>query len=100
MAVGDAYVFLGFLTPVLTVLSFESHRIFFSHTLAEARGENTPERKFASTGYKAHNHQVMSSPLGPKSGAHMFREGCLYYTVLEFFLFPKTFSKPIFVKVV
>ena len=48
MAVGDTYVFHGFLTPVLTL--FQSNRLLFSHTSAEVRGKNTPERKVASTG--------------------------------------------------
>ena len=52
MAVGDAHVFPGFLTPVLTQLSFQSHRLVFSHASAEVRDENTPERKFALTGYR------------------------------------------------
>ena len=50
MAVGDAYMFPGFLTPVLTQLSFQSHRLLFSDASAEVRGENTPERKVTSTG--------------------------------------------------
>ena len=57
MAVGDAHVFTGFLTPVLTQLSFQSHQLLFSHTSAEVRGENTPERKFASTGSQTPNHE-------------------------------------------
>ena len=57
MAVGDARVFPGFLTPVLTQLSFQSHRLLFSHASAEVQGENTLERKFASAGERAHNHQ-------------------------------------------
>ena len=48
MAVGDAQMFLGFLTPVLTQLLFQSHRLLLSHVSAEVRGENTPERKLAS----------------------------------------------------
>ena len=60
MAVGDAPVFPGFLTPVLTQISFKSHRLLFAHASAEVRGENTPERNFASTGYETYNHQVMS----------------------------------------
>ena len=60
MAVGDAYVFPGFLTPVLTQLSFQSHRLLFSHASAEVRCLNTPERKFASTGDRTRNHRVMS----------------------------------------
>ena len=72
MVVGDAYVFPGFLIPVLTQLSFQSHRLPFSHTSAEVRGENTPERKVASTGDRTRNHQVMSptrSPLSHPGGA-------------------------------
>ena len=48
--VGDAHVFHGFLTPVLTQLSFQSHQLLFSHA-SGVKGENTPERKFASTGH-------------------------------------------------
>ena len=59
-AVGDARVFPGFLTPVLTQLSFQSHRLLFSHASAEMRGKKTPERKFASTGNRTHNRQAMS----------------------------------------
>ena len=76
MAVGDAHVFPGFLTPVLTQLSFQSHRLLFSHASAEVRGENTLERKFASTGDRTHNHHVMSptrSPLSHRGGAVAFR---------------------------
>ena len=67
MAVGDAYVFPGFLTPVLTLLFFQSHRLLFSHASAEVRGENTPERKVASTWDRTHNHQVMSPTRSPLS---------------------------------
>ena len=69
---GDTHVFPGFLTPVLTQLSFQSHRLLFLPASAELRGENTPERKFASTGSLTHNHQVMSptrSPLSHAGGA-------------------------------
>ena len=53
-------MFPGFLTPVLTQLSFQSHRLLFSHASIEARGEKTPERKFASIWYRTQNHQVIS----------------------------------------
>ena len=53
-------MFPGFLTPVLTQLSFQSHRLLFSHASAEVRGKNMPKRKFASTEDQTHNHQVMS----------------------------------------
>ena len=68
MSVGDANVFSGFLTPVLTQLSFQSHRLFFSHASAELRGENTAERNFASTGSRTHNHQVMSPTHSSRTG--------------------------------
>ena len=64
IAVGDAHVFPGFLKPVLTQLSFQSHRLLFSHASAEVRDGNMPERKFASTGYRTHNQQVMCHPGG------------------------------------
>ena len=72
MAVGDAHEFPGFLTPILTQLSFQNHRLLFSHASAEVTGENTPERKFASTGYKNHNHLVLSLTRSPLShpGSH------------------------------
>ena len=74
MAVGDAYVFPGFLTPVPTQLFFQSHRLLFLHASAEVRRENTPERKVASTGDRTHNHQVTSptrSPLGHLGGERL-----------------------------
>ena len=67
MAVGDAYVFPGFLTPVLTQLFFPKPPTTFSHASAEVRGENMPERKVASTGDRTHNHQVMSPTRSPLS---------------------------------
>ena len=48
MVVGDARVFPGLLTPVLYNFSFQSHLLLFSHASVEVRGENMPERKFAS----------------------------------------------------
>ena len=77
MAVGDANVFPGLLKPALTQLSFQIHRLLFSHASAELRGENTSERKFASTWYPTHNHQVMSltrSPLSHPGGAQGDRD--------------------------
>ena len=82
MAVGDAHVFPGFLTLVLTQISFQSHRLLFSHASAEVRGENTPERNFVSTGSRTHNHQDMSptrSPLSHPGGS------ILGWTVIKVF---------------
>ena len=66
MAVSDAHVFPGFLTPVLTQLFFL--KPLFSHASAEVRGENTLERKFTSTGNGTHNHQVMSQTIETNFG--------------------------------
>ena len=66
MAVSDAHVFPGFPTPKLTQLSFQRHRLLFSHA-SEVRGEYTLARKFASTGYQTHDHQVMSQTRSPLS---------------------------------
>ena len=71
MAVDDSHVFRGFLTPVLTQISL------FSHASEEVRGENTPERNFATTESRTHNHQVISltgSPLSHAGGGQYF--GC------------------------
>ena len=57
--------FLAFSHQYLHNFSFQSHRLLFSHALAEVRGENTPERKFASTGSRTHNHQAMCPVLSP-----------------------------------
>ena len=67
MAVSDSDVFPGFLTPVLTQLSSQSHRLLLSHASAKVRGENTPKRNFASTGHRTHNLQVMSPTRSPLS---------------------------------
>ena len=67
MAVGDACVFPGFLTPVLTQISVQSLRLLFSHASAEVRGENLLKRNFASTGSRTHNHMVMSQTCVPLS---------------------------------
>ena len=84
MAVGDAYVFPGFLTPVLTLLFFQSHRLLFSHASAEVRGENTPERKVASTWDRTHNHQVMSPTRSPLSHPGGFmRKGVYPYEYMD-----------------
>ena len=37
MVVNDAHVFPGFLKPVLKRISFQSHRLLFSHASAEAK---------------------------------------------------------------
>ena len=74
MAVDDAHVFPGFLTPVLLELSFPKPPTTFP---TEVRGENTPERKIASTGDRTHNHQVVSptrSPLSHPGEAKMWLE--------------------------
>ena len=64
--------FLAFSHQYLHNFSFQSHRLLFSHASAEVRGENTPERKVASTGDRTHNHPVMRptrSPLSHPGGA-------------------------------
>ena len=81
MAVGDAYVFPGFLTPVLTQLFLPKLPTTF-HASAEVRGENTPERTVTLTGDRTHNHQVMSptrSPLSHPSGAYFYMNSSFIY---------------------
>ena len=55
------HMFPGFLQPVLTQISSQSHQLLFSHASAEVRGKNTPERNFASSRSQTHNHRVTST---------------------------------------
>ena len=74
MAVGDEHVFLAFSHN----FSSQSHRLLFSHASAAVRGENTPERKFTTTGDRTHNHKVMSptrSPLSHLGGVEQIEKG-------------------------
>ena len=64
MAVGDAHVFDGFLTPVLTQIYVQSHDYFFSHASVEVRGKNMFVRNFASAGSQTHKGQVITEPDG------------------------------------
>ena len=67
MVVGNTHVSPGFLTPVLTQFTFESHQLLFSHASAEVKGESTPESNFTSTGSQTHKHKVMSPTRSPLS---------------------------------
>ena len=40
-----------FAFSVLTQMSFQSHRLLYSHASAEVRGENTPERNFLKSNF-------------------------------------------------
>ena len=67
--------FLAFSHQYQHDYSFQSHRLLFSHVSAAVGGENTPERKVASTGDRIHNHQVNSptrSPLSHPGGTKIF----------------------------
>ena len=59
MVVGDAYVFSGFLTPVLTLFFLKPPTTFLTF-FCRGEGENAPDRKVTSTGDRTHNHQVIS----------------------------------------
>ena len=50
MAVSDAHVFPGFLTPVLTQLFFPKPPTTFPHASTEVRGKNMPERSRRNRG--------------------------------------------------
>ena len=64
-------------------LSFQTHQLLFSQASAEVRGESTPERKFALTGDRTHNHQVKSlthSPLSHQDRVKQKREAHYLFT--------------------
>ena len=50
MVVDYAHVFPGFLAPVQTQVSFQGHRLLFSHASTKVRGENTPEKSSPQPG--------------------------------------------------
>ena len=79
--------FLAFSHQYEHNFSFQSHGLVFSHASAEVRGENTPERKFASTRDRTHNHQVMSptrSPLSHPDGTYRYAfKDSVNSTILE-----------------
>ena len=83
--------FLAFSHQYEHNFSFQSHRLLFSHAFAEVRGENSPERKVASTGDRTHDHQVMSptrSPLSHPGGANtmeVFFQSSLLIRTLRIF---------------
>ena len=45
MVVGGAHVFPGFFKPVLTLLSFQSHRLLFSHAFSRGERQKYLEKK-------------------------------------------------------
>ena len=68
MVVVDTYVFQEWLSHTSTNnFSFQSHQLLFPHAPADVKGENTPERKVASTGDRTHNQYVMSLTRSPLS---------------------------------
>ena len=72
MVVGDAYVFPGFLTPVLTQLFFLKPLTTFLTCFCRGERRKYAGKKVASTGDRTHNHQVISptcSPLSHLGGA-------------------------------
>ena len=74
MAVGDIHVFPGFITQALIQLSFQTHRLLFSHD-SEVRGKNHRKQSSPEWGYQTDNLQVMSltrSPLKHRAGYFKF----------------------------
>ena len=67
MAVGDAHAFPGSLTPVLTQLFFPKPTTTFLTCFCRRERRKLARRKFASTGDRTHNHQVMSPTRSPQS---------------------------------
>ena len=67
MAVGDAHVSPGFLTPVQTQLFFPKPPPTFLIYFCIGEKRKYAERKFASTVDRSHNDQVMSQTRLPLS---------------------------------
>ena len=67
MAVGDAHVFPGFLTPVLMQLFFPKPPTNFLTCFCRGERRKYAERKVTSTRDRTHNYHVMSPTRSPKS---------------------------------
>ena len=75
MAVGDAYVFPGFLTPVLTQLFFRKPLTTFLTCFCRGERQKCVGKKSHLNRDRTQNHQVMSptcSPLSHRGGALVF----------------------------
>ena len=75
MAVGDAHVFPGFLTPALTQLFFPKPPTTFLTCFCRGERRKYAGKKVRLNGNQTHNHQVMSptsSPLSHPGGARLF----------------------------
>ena len=67
MAVSDAHLFPGFLTPVITLLFFPKPPTTFLTCFGSGEMRKHAGKKSASTGDRTHNHQVMSPTSSPLS---------------------------------
>ena len=80
--------FLAFSHRYQHNFSYQSHILLFSHASEEVRGENTPERKVASTWDQTHNHQVMTtcSPLShPGRASMVWIKHLTYHSKMAFY---------------
>ena len=73
MAVGDLRLFPGFLTPVLTQLSFQSHRLFISHA-SEVRGKKKVRlNRVSNSQQPGHKSDTLTTEL-PGQGGDLLNE--------------------------
>ena len=66
MAVSDAHVFPGFLTPVLTPISFQSHRLLFSHAFSKGErrkhaGKKVPLNRISNSQPPGHESDTLTT---------------------------------------
>ena len=106
MEVIDAHAFPAFLTSVLTQISFQSHRILFSHASAEVRRKKYRGKKFclnwvSNSQLPGHDSNMLTTePPGQSSEILKFVFGCIEKIVRKgenagykhFLLFPQCFQ--------
>ena len=99
MAVVDAYVFPGFLTPVLEQLFFPKPPTTFLTCFCRGKRRKYASKKVRLNGDQTHNHQVISltrSPLNHTGGAPCGKGEKLHiynFLILARSPFPKMFHK-------
>ena len=82
MAVGDTYVFPGFLAPVLTQLFFPKPPTTFLTCFCRGEKRKYAGKRSPPTGDRTHNHQIISqtrSPLSHPGGSDNISKNNLMY---------------------
>ena len=82
MAAGDTHVFPGLLTPVLTLLSFPSNRLLFSHAFSRGKrrkyaGKKVRPNRVSNSKPPGHESNTLTTERG--AGSRLFESESIEY---------------------